>query len=621
MMTDQIYGWHITPHGTNEADILARVHRSGSRTHTVLHSAGLARKVYDECIAAGVKDPIIILRADWPDSDWNAAPFNNPDKFVADRAHLVGDWGYLEYLCEPIATSAAQLTDLLNKCIAFMTACVKYGVKGAVGGFADAATFQQAWLQAGLFNPFLRVAVTWTRAGHGVIIHHDYSEGCPMKNGGGHSHTDMLDPSKMQPSGFPTAAEMQQPAPGGWLDFSAQAAPNFDLDIAYQAAIFLTSERGLRPEHQYAHQLFFDTHGVSPDEFLQTTFFVQAVDFNWTAMRYMQPLIWARMLMGEGYLLVVGEYGPQDDMPHLRVIGFTAELERVAAGGRKRRGPLEQADFYAFWWPGISREVAHIRILRWQASVIPPECLGYTLFALNPDWPSFNYLLWPTFWPIFYVLTDELRRLSVAITPVPKPANAGEGKQANVQTGTFINWRDAPDTSAAPIGKLLQGDAVTWYPASVKNEDGTPRFNDGYDWAWVEKGTLGGWAARVHPTWEAQYKEVVVVPPPPPPDPIPDPVPPPPAPPALVSVWLTIDEFRQITDALIKQRDGMIQSRNGLTKMIETLATQIRIYEAALARAMPSASAAIGTTQAASATSVPSTMQTASEAHDLVPAE
>lgn len=506
-MSSQIFGWHISPNGTDETAILEHVRRSGARTHTVLHSAGLARKVYDTAIASGVVDPIIILRAQYPDQNWTEAPFDNPDKFVADRAALVGDWGYLQWLNEPIATNEAQLTSLLDSCIAFMDACEKYGVKGAVGGFADAATFQQAWLQAGLFNKFLKRAVTWTRDGHGVIVHHDYSEGAPMKNGGGHSHTDMLDPAKMQPANWPTAAEMQQPAPGGWLDFSAQVAPNFDLDIAYQAALFLTAGRGLRPEYDYARTLFQETHSVTPNEFLETTYFVQAADFNWTAMRYMYPLIWARMLMGLGYLFVVGEYGPQDDMPHLRVMGFTAELERVAAGGRKLRGPLEQADFYIFWWPGVPRAKAHIRILRWQAGVIPPECLGYTLFALNPDWPTFNYLLWLEFWLEFNTLTDELRGLLVTT----RPANAGTGKRGIVQTSSSIRVRSTAGTDGAVIGGLVQGNEVEWFPATAK-------VVGSYEWAWVEKAALMGWAARVWPSWDEQYTPIVAPPPPPPTD-------------------------------------------------------------------------------------------------------
>src|SRR5690349_8659858 len=101
----------------------------GGRTFTVLHSAGLAKAVYDECIAAGVANPIVILRADWPDSNWTVAPFANPDTYVRDRASLVGTWGYLQYLNESVPTNTEQLLDYLNHCMAFMDACVKYGVK------------------------------------------------------------------------------------------------------------------------------------------------------------------------------------------------------------------------------------------------------------------------------------------------------------------------------------------------------------------------------------------------------------------------------------------------------------------------------------------------------------
>lgn len=487
-MTHQRFGWHISPHGTNEAQIREIVRRSGARTHTVLHSAGLANAVYEEAKAGGVDDPIIILRADWPDQNWAIAPFNDPDKFVRERKALVGSRLYLQYLNEPVVTNAAQLQDLLNRCIQFMDACEKYGVKGSVGGFADASMFQQNWLEAGLFDAFLRRAVEWTRAGHGVINHHDYSYGVPMKNGGGHSERDMLDPAKMQPANWPTRADMQTPAPGGFL---AQAETDFDSEIAYQAALFLISPRGQRPAYDDARKLFEDTHKQSPAEFLATHFVAQHADHNWTAMRYMWPLLRARKLTGQGYWIVVGEYGPQDDMPHLRVAGISTEIERKFVGGRKLRGPLQQADLYIHWWPDVSRETAHIRVIRWTNDTAPEECLGITFFALNEDdeWRSFNYRLWPAFWPAYYALTDELRKNPVStIPPVSKPANAGEGVLARLKTG--YNLRNAPGTASVVLRAVAPNEIVTYYP----NQPDKPQAN-GFTWVWVETDNGAGWMA------------------------------------------------------------------------------------------------------------------------------
>lgn len=499
-MTSQLFGFHISPNGTSEAQIREIVRKSGARTHTVLHSAGLANAVYQEAQAGGVEDPIIILRADWPDQEWWKAPFNDPDTFVRDRKALVGGHLYLQYLNEPVVTNTAQLNDLLGKCIAFMDACERHGVKGSVGGFADASLFQQAWVEAGLFDAFLTRAVDWTRAGHGVINHHDYSEGCPMANGGGKSEWDMLDPAKMQPSSWPTARDMQEPTPDSWLAFSAQDAgeADYDFEIATEAAKFLISERGLQPRYDSTRALFVETHGMDPMAWLMSHFIAFGSESNWTAMRYMWPLRRARKLKSKGYRFVVGEYGPQDDMPHLRVNGFTQQLEARAAGGRKLRGPLEQADFYAFWWPQWSRERAHMEILRWQARVVPAECDGYTFFALNEDseWRSFNYLRWAAFWPAFYALVSELRSIpSVTTYPasVPKPANAGAGERVRLRTNSYINVRDAPTTggkllSPAPRNKAL----MTVYPGGTKQANG-------FTWYWVEvDGGPSGWQALVY---------------------------------------------------------------------------------------------------------------------------
>ncbi|RMG77474.1 MAG: hypothetical protein D6711_01510 [Chloroflexi bacterium] len=85
------------------------------------------------------------------------------------------------------------------------------------------------------------------------------------------------------------------------------------------------------------------------------------------------------------------------------------------------------------------------------------------------------------------------------MTSVPKPANAGTGQAAVIDTrSTFVNVRSGPGTNYNDIGDILDKTLVTYYPDSLQN-----------GWVWVEQFNLGGWVA----TSVATFNNTTVDPP------------------------------------------------------------------------------------------------------------
>lgn len=578
-MTNFSVGFWLNAQGISESTLLEVARKSKSRSHTVANGIALAGAVYSEA-AKFHADPVIVVREDISfDQNYRDPRYANMAEYVASAKRRLGNYGLLHWQLfnEPVCVNKAELLYMLGRCIAFMDECARQGIRGSVGGFADAATWHWPLVQSGDIDPFLRHLCDWTAAGHGVGNHHNYSYDIPAMCGGGRSAWDMTDPAKFK--NWPTAKEMQEYSPG----VVAQGADDFDALLAGSAAAYLTGERAqYQSGYTTTMARFIDTHEMPPELYLSTHFVAQGAEANWLNMRYMWPMLRAKALgYPNAYTAVEGE-GWHDDLPNLRVEGVSPAIERKYADGRKLRGTLDQRVMWPRQFDGEAAESVYVRILEHEASVRPANVIGVHLFALNvsPDWRTFNLLQWPEFWPVFYSFVE--RTIPVTDNPTPpvivatveKPEDCGHPTRAKVHTSTTINVRNAPQRLNSRIeGAAKEGDAVDWYPD-------TKRTADGLDWYYVEMLAFKGWMARVWATIEQQF-ETIEVPTTPPIDPVP---PPPddddtPEPPAtdsdgvLVSVFLTMDEARQYHKLLRDRLD---------------IDTQIAdLWQAAIARANP----------------------------------
>ncbi len=211
-MTSQLIGYNINAAESPADKALDLVRRSKARSHTVMNGLSFARQVYDAASKTTGEEPIIACREDWPDQDWRKEQFKNIDKYISDWRWRGGYWpgAYLYFLNEPVVGgNLNQLRSLLDSCIQFMEKCAKYKVKGVVGNFADASTFERNWIDAGEFDRFLRVASDWTNDGHGVIGHHNYTYGALWVGGGGFNHWNLKNPAAMTFDAAPTRDQMQ----------------------------------------------------------------------------------------------------------------------------------------------------------------------------------------------------------------------------------------------------------------------------------------------------------------------------------------------------------------------------------------------------------------------------
>lgn len=87
----------------------------------------------------------------------------------------------------------------------------------------------------------------------------------------------------------------------------------------------------------------------------------------------------------------------------------------------------------------------------------------------------------------------------MSATAVPKPANAGVGQAAVVNTRlSFANVRRGPGTNYQEVGIIRDKSLVTYYPASRQG-----------DWLWVEQLNIAGWIS----TTVATFNHVNVEPP------------------------------------------------------------------------------------------------------------
>ena len=497
----QPIGFHFVPGSMSEDEVLALVRESRARTHTVMHSAGLAAKVYEAAASVIAEEPVIIWRGDYPDQDWRHARYSNMAQYVAslkERMAAVpnGLKLYAQFLNEPIAVDQAKLADLLSRCIAFMDECQRQGIRGSVGGFADAATFQWPLLEARLFDPFLRRASAWTNAGHGVINHHNYCYGSLPHGGGGKDPRDMLDAAKMQEAFWPTAKQMQEFTPG--TGFAAQGAPDLDGLIATAAAEYLTSERSIAVRDHVARvEEFTATHDQTPLEYLTTHFRAQGAESNWLQMRYMWPELRCIALGIAPYVALSGE-GFHDDTPNTRVEGTSPAVEAKFTGGVKLRGMVDYGPLYRGWWPTKSHAKAIIDQFKWWGRVQPRYIIGGTIFAINDNWPNYDPRRVPGFfeeWDRYVAETSVVPAPPAVTYPALPPSTDGGWHDALVKANGEFNVRRLPvvraDTLLTPPLTIKTGFTVRWH------EGVTHTDSDGV-WYPIQKGVVTGWV-RVPP--------------------------------------------------------------------------------------------------------------------------
>lgn len=481
-------------------DVLLQVaSRSHARSHTVANGVGTADEIYQAAAADIDEEPIILVREDIGfDQDYRN-PKYDPSSYAASVAQRLGGRKHLYWQVwnEPVFTSAAELTFGLNRAVALMHAIADRGYRFSIGGWAMASTWQQAVIDSGLCDNYLREVGELTNAGHGVENDHEYVYGSSAHSGGGYCCTDMLDPEKLKRENWPTAKAMQFPG----TPIRAQAAEDLDPLIAMGAAEYLLGPRAL--EDQKAH--FRNVTGQTPEQYLQTHARAQDASANWLMMRDVWKDLRCEKMGYKKARRIKGE-ATHDDLPNARVEGWAQLIEQRCVGGAKLRGVLDQMPLFAclFPWAG-GEDKAYIAQLEWIVEVKQSNVLAWHLFCLNFNaaWTSFNLLRRASFWPVYYDMADRLSAQGVppvsTLPPVPKPTAPGAPVLARLQSG--YNLRTGNGTAYSVIRAVAANELVKFYPDASKPDRDTSLTRR---WVWVEAGASAGWMAS-----ESQFLRLV----------------------------------------------------------------------------------------------------------------
>lgn len=363
---------------------------------------------------------VVVARNNWPDDTINIPAVDLVRQWSEwARYHPNLHWYFPN---EPVVSGREQLKALLKSCIGLMTRCRDARLKAVIGNFAWGNILYLNDVDAGVWDDFIKAASDWSNAGHGFVGGHDYTWGVLPWGTAKRNPYDMLNPALVQPDKWPTAKEVQD---------------------------------------RYAD--------------------------NWLMLRWMMLAKRAEYLGVPMFRMIVTE-APWDRMPNLEVDveispgvrrrGVIAEFDLMFP---RTRGPLSQRNLFNFWWPQWSREEAAMRQVAWLDDVYPDYVHGFNFFAVNKDWPDYNFWDWPELLPHLYTY----RRQSVLDFTKETRLNI-------MPTGDFdVRFRDAARHGGNIIGSVPKGvwTEVIWYSA---NED---IYADSYHWRPIRWSGISGFVA------------------------------------------------------------------------------------------------------------------------------
>lgn len=438
-MPAQIIGYNINGIEVgNEQRLMDVVRRMKSKTHLVMFGLhGLARRIYDTVGQTTGEEPIIVLREDWPDGDWNRDKWKTPSNYVNEFRGRGGFWNqaYIHFLNEPVP-GRNNVNELLDRCMQFMDAIANKGLKGVVGNFADAAMFHRDWVDQGIFDNFLRYASQWTNAGYGYIGHHNYTYGSLAHGGGGKDPRDMISIAKVQPEFWATKEQMTVDGKGA--------------------------------------------------------------EQNWLQMRFMWALHRCDKLGIPRYKFGITE-GLWDDMPNLRTEGISPAIESNLLGGRKLRGPLDQRDLWKVWWNQWSPEQAGVKQIEWLVDCLPKECHFVHLFtwSTNGQWATYNFGAWNEFQEELIKYGERVfNGVEMPTYPDLPSAQDPRWKEVVHVAQVEVNMRKQPVVATSTLienARLQPNELVHIVRDVVYNETIN---NVSYVWIAVKKNNIVGWVRQ-----------------------------------------------------------------------------------------------------------------------------
>lgn len=411
----QPIGWNINPLDVSEHVFLAHVEGTKCHSHTVLHSLGFARKVYDISARTTGLRPVIVFREDDKDANVDASRYRDLRAYARKFKTTEDYWddAYIYVWNEPPAGGdKARAAHILRRSIEACEAFADEGVKAVIGNFPCSDLYEnygdKKWIDEGLFDEALRVWSQWTNAGHGYIGEHGWYTFGLWSWTAGRNPFDMENPGLVTEDRWPTPDEVIT-SPDNWLN-------GRPLSTTYARCKVL---------------------GIEP-------------------------------------YLSIGTEGGADWMPNAEIEGWAWSIQHaLGIDVFKRDGILKQRDMLAVMMR-TDEATAVIKNIRWLARLIRRarfvQAIHLFTLSKNSRWVNYDYSNWPEFWEPFYGLVEELRGTPPVSTPtVPPPTTGGKPATLVKVPLQFVNVREQPRGTSRDLGDLYPGTNVIYYPEAVAN--------------------------------------------------------------------------------------------------------------------------------------------------------
>ena len=205
-------GLNINAAEVDKGAVLAHCRESGAASYLVMNDCGFAQRLHDHLEGRS----IIVARSDWPD-DTTSIPVGDLLARWTERAsHAPSVYHYFPN--EPIPAADCPLPELLRRLVALMRACRERGVRACIGNFAAGTVIEEADVQAGMWDEFIREALAFTAGGGGYIGFHEYSFGVLPWGCGGRNPQDLISqPQRVADrKHWPTQAEILATPGANW---------------------------------------------------------------------------------------------------------------------------------------------------------------------------------------------------------------------------------------------------------------------------------------------------------------------------------------------------------------------------------------------------------------------
>lgn len=407
----QPIGWNINPLDVHEGVFLDHVEGTKCHSHTVLHSLGFARKVYDIAARTTGLRPVIVFREDNKDQNVDDSRYRDLRAYARKFKTTEDYWddAYIYVWNEPPAGgSKSAAAHILRRSIEACEAFADEGVKAVIGNFPCSDLYEnygdRKWVDEGLYDEALRVWSQWTNAGHGYIGEH------------------------------------------GWYTFG-----------------LWSWTAGRNPFDMENPDLVTEDRWPTPDEVL-------ASPDNWLMGRPFSTTLARCKVLGIEPYLSIGTEGGADWMPNAEAEGWAWSIQReLGIASFKRDGILKQKEMLAKMLR-TDEPTAVIKNIRWLARLLrrarTTQVVHLFTLSKNSRWLNYDYSNWPEFWEPFYALADELQ---TEASPMPVPP-AQPAPVTTVDLSQYLLGDGRVYKLAGMGDETLQTQFKDGYGYQVKNE-------------------------------------------------------------------------------------------------------------------------------------------------------